>query len=95
MQPASTGDKHTVASAASAARSAKGPKTGQILAKNLKRYREAAGMTKKELAEKAGLTVNYVGTLDRGNVNISVFNLEKLAKVLGVEAYHLLVPPPK
>ena len=35
-------------------------------ATRLRRFRDAAGLTQEELAERAGLTVNAIGALERG-----------------------------
>ena len=87
--------KATKKSKSAASKSSRTPKSGVVLAYNLKLERQRQEMTIKELAQAAGLTVNYVGSLERqeGDVNISVFNLEKLANVLNVQVFQLLVPP--
>jgi transcriptional regulator with XRE-family HTH domain len=51
--------------------------------------RKALGLTQVELSQKAGLTKNYVCTLEQTK-NISVKNLSKLSVALQVKASHLL-----
>ncbi|WP_251573992.1 helix-turn-helix domain-containing protein [Limosilactobacillus agrestimuris] len=52
---------------------------------NIKRYRNAAGLTQQGLAEKAGLSINFVSRVEwSDNQNISLKNLTKLAQALSV-----------
>jgi transcriptional regulator with XRE-family HTH domain len=48
-------------------------------------------MTQEELADAAGLHRTYIGSLERGERNVSIDNIERLAAALGVEASALLV----
>ena len=57
---------------------------------NLRRFRKKAGLTQGELAEQAGLHVNYISGADRGERNLSLVNIVKLARALGVSASDLL-----
>ena len=57
---------------------------------NLKRLRQAAGFTQAELAGKADLHAQYVSASERGEINISLVNLMKLARALEVEPAALL-----
>ena len=57
---------------------------------NLRRKRHDQHMTQEELAERAGLSVRYVGAIERGDVSASVTVLEQIAEALGVEAGELL-----
>jgi transcriptional regulator with XRE-family HTH domain len=61
-----------------------------IFARNLRSLRTAAGLSQEELAHLAGLHRTYVGSVERGERNISIRNVEKLAKVLKVEPSVLL-----
>jgi transcriptional regulator with XRE-family HTH domain len=63
-----------------------------IIGSNIRRYRRALGLSQEKLAELAGLHRTYVGAVERGERNISVKNIEKIAKVLGIEPYQLLLP---
>lgn len=51
------------------------------------------GLTQDQLAERAGVTVGYVRTVEGGRGNLTVFTLVKFATLLDVEPAELLVPP--
>jgi len=61
-----------------------------ILAENVRQLREHAGLSQERLAELAGFHRTYVSQLEREKCNISLDNLEHLAKVLGVRAAQLI-----
>ena len=50
---------------------------------NIRRIRLKKGLSQVALAKRAGLSANYVGTLERGIQNPSLKTLERLAKGLG------------
>ncbi len=52
--------------------------------------REARDLTQEDLADRAGISANYVGDAERGERNISVRALWQLADGLGVQASALL-----
>ncbi len=55
------------------------------LARILKKNRKDLKLSQEKLAELAGLHRNYIGAVERGEVNIAVDNIEKLAKALDIE----------
>lgn len=57
---------------------------------NLRLYRKRLSVSQEYLAELADLHRTYIGAVERGEKNISAKNIEKIAKVLGVEPYLLL-----
>jgi len=59
----------------------------------LRAYRQAAGLSQEKLAAKAGLDRTYVGGAERGERNVALVNLIRLAEALGIEPGQLLSPP--
>ena len=60
------------------------------LGKKVREARVRAGFTQEGLANKAGLHRTYIAGIETGRRNISVKNLEKIAKALGVKTNDLL-----
>jgi transcriptional regulator with XRE-family HTH domain len=65
-------------------------KTRQILAANIRRLRTGLDLSQEGLADIAGLHRNYIGGIERCERNVSVDNIGRLAKALGVPAAKLL-----
>ena len=63
----------------------------RVFASNLRKYRNAAGLSQESFANKAGLHRTYISAIERGKRSIALDNIEKIADALGVEAYVLLV----
>ena len=60
-------------------------------AKAVKRHRQEQGLSQESLAELTGLHRTYIGSVERGERNICIDNMERIAKALGVELTTLLV----
>jgi transcriptional regulator with XRE-family HTH domain len=56
----------------------------------IRTYRKRANLTQEKLAERADLHHNFIGEVERGNMEISLGSLLKIAKALGVRARDLL-----
>ena len=54
----------------------------ETVAKNLRRIRQAKGLSQEELADRADVNRNYVGMLEREQHAATIDMLEKLADVL-------------
>lgn len=50
----------------------------------IKELREKVNMTQKDLAYSADLDRSYIASIENGQRNVSVINIEKIAKALGV-----------
>ncbi|MEB3295809.1 MAG: helix-turn-helix transcriptional regulator [Synechococcales bacterium] len=61
-----------------------------IFAKKLRQIRQMRGLSQEALADLAGLHRTYVGSVERGERNISIDNMERLAIALEVDVTELL-----
>jgi transcriptional regulator with XRE-family HTH domain len=61
-----------------------------LFAANLRRERESLGLSQDALARLAGLHRTYVGQVERGERNVSIDNIERLAQALGLDATDLM-----
>jgi transcriptional regulator with XRE-family HTH domain len=52
---------------------------------NVRRIRKKKGWSQEELAKKAGLHRTYIGSIERSERNVSLINIEKIAKSLQVK----------
>jgi transcriptional regulator with XRE-family HTH domain len=50
------------------------------------------GLSQEVLAEKAGLHRTYIGQVERGERNISVDSMERLADAVGLQLWDMLRP---
>ena len=67
----------------------------QLVAYNLRRLRNAAGLSQEELAARADINRGYLANLEIGKRYYpSVRTLDQLAHTLGVEITELLLAPP-
>ena len=61
-----------------------------VVARNLLRLRQAKGWTQEELADRVGLSVRYVGQVERGQASMSVTVLGQFADALAIDASELV-----
>lgn len=65
----------------------------ELLAENVRRLREARGVSQEKLAADAGFHRTFVSQVERQVNSVILDNLEKLATALEVEPWVLLRPP--
>lgn len=65
----------------------------RTVGRNIRRIRATRGLSQEELAELIGNHRTYVGSVERGERNLSLRSLERLADSLGVDPVALLAPP--
>ncbi len=56
----------------------------------LREKRSALHLSQEELAERAGVHRTYIGMIERAEKNITLENIEKLAKALKIPLHELL-----
>jgi transcriptional regulator with XRE-family HTH domain len=56
----------------------------------LREQRQARGWTLEQLAERVELHWTYVGSIERGERNVSLVNIVRLAKAVGVDPGELV-----
>lgn len=70
----------------------KGSATRKVLAENLRVERARRRMSQERLAELAGVSRVYLGTIERGNTACSIDIVDQLASALDVPVPELLSP---
>lgn len=61
------------------------------MGERIKVLRKAAGWTQQELADRAKMDYKYVGAVETARKNITLANIERIAKALGCEPYELFL----
>jgi len=59
------------------------------LGQNIRKERKRVGLSQEKLAEKADLHPVYVGDVERGEENVSIDSLARIAKALKVALHDL------
>jgi transcriptional regulator with XRE-family HTH domain len=62
----------------------------KLVGRNAARLRKEAGLTQEQLAERSGLSQQYISGLERGRRNPTVVTLYELAGALGVSHVELV-----
>jgi transcriptional regulator with XRE-family HTH domain len=60
--------------------------------RNLRAYRRARGLSQEKFAEVLGVHRTYMGGIERGERNLTLRNLERLARRIELEPVVLLQP---
>ena len=66
-----------------------------LFTRNLKRLRNNAGLSQMKLAEKSGLSTNFISDIENGKRFISPESLAKLSKALKAEPYQFFLSDSK
>lgn len=61
-----------------------------MFAFNVRKMRKQRGLTQEKLAELADLDRTYIGLIERGQRNVTIRSIEKIANALEVPAHILL-----
>lgn len=57
---------------------------------NVRDIRKSIGWSQENLADKSGLHRTYIGSIEKGGRNVSLVNIERIAKALNVKIDKLL-----
>ena len=68
------------------------PRLEVALGENLRAYRRVHGLTQEELAESLGSHRTYIGSIERGERNLSLAAIQRLAHDLHLTPLALLTP---
>lgn len=60
---------------------------------NLRRYRESKGLSQEDFAHELGVHRTYMGGVERGERNLTLRTVERLAESIGVAPLELLTVP--
>jgi len=60
--------------------------------KRVRKFRKEKGLSQEQLAFKADLHRTYIGMIERAEKNITLLNIEKIAKALDVNLQKLFSP---
>ena len=62
----------------------------KVFGTNVKRHRQALGISQEGFAEKCGLHRTYISAIECFRRSISLENIQRIADALGIEPYRLL-----
>jgi transcriptional regulator with XRE-family HTH domain len=63
----------------------------KVFAKRLRQIRHIRGLSQEQLADLVGLHRTYVGSVERGERNVSIDNMERFAQALEIDLTELLI----
>jgi transcriptional regulator with XRE-family HTH domain len=64
-----------------------------VVGRNIRRLRRERGLSQEDLADEIGVHRTYMGGVERGERNLTLRTLERLADRLGVSPLSLLADP--
>lgn len=63
----------------------------RVFATNLRKYRNAIGLSQEQFAVKCGMHRTYISAVENMRRSISLENIQRIADALGVETYLLFI----
>ncbi len=63
----------------------------RVFSMNLKKYRNALGLSQEAFADRAGLHRTYISAIECGKRSIALDNVQKIADALGIDTYLLFI----
>ncbi len=63
----------------------------KVFGGNVKKYREAQGISQEAFAERCGLHRTYISAVERQRRSISLNNIQKIADALEIDTYLLFM----
>ena len=61
--------------------------TTKLIGLKIRQFRTLRGITQEQLAEASDSTGSYIGKLERGEVNVQIKTLEKIAEAMGTNVF--------
>ncbi|MGW8958210.1 helix-turn-helix domain-containing protein [Paenibacillus sp. NPDC055715] len=61
--------------------------TTKLIGAKIRQFRTLRGITQEQLAEASDSTGSYIGKLERGEVNVQIKTLEKIAEAMGTNVF--------
>ncbi len=65
----------------------------KVVGENLRRYRQSKGLSQEAFADVLNVHRTYLGSVERGERNLTLKTVERLAKTLDTEPLRLLSEP--
>jgi len=65
----------------------------KVFGSNVKKYRNALGLSQEAFAEKCGMHRTYISAVECSRRSISLENIQRIADALNIEAYKLFIKP--
>lgn len=62
-----------------------------IFGNNVRKHRKNLGISQEKFAELCDLHRTYISDIERGERNVSINNIQKIAVALNIDAYKLLM----
>lgn len=67
----------------------------KVVGHNLRRYRKERGLSQEAFADHVGVHRTYMGSVERGERNLTLQSLERMADFLSIDPRELLAEPEK